>query len=63
MPRIGVYILEGSRYYVGSTNDLDRRLMEHEHGRTHTTQRIGKPPLLFLQKEVASNSHRAAGIE
>ncbi|MDO8648939.1 MAG: GIY-YIG nuclease family protein, partial [Candidatus Peregrinibacteria bacterium] len=36
MPKIGVYILEGSRYYVGSTSDLDRRLLEHREGHTHT---------------------------
>ncbi|MBP7114629.1 MAG: GIY-YIG nuclease family protein [Candidatus Peribacteraceae bacterium] len=37
----GVYILKGSRYYVGCTSDLDRRLLQHEHGQTHTTKRIG----------------------
>ncbi|PIR48665.1 excinuclease ABC subunit C [Candidatus Peregrinibacteria bacterium CG10_big_fil_rev_8_21_14_0_10_55_24] len=42
MAKIGVYILQGTRYYVGSTNDLDRRLLEHANGHTHTTKRIGK---------------------
>jgi putative endonuclease len=42
MSKIGVYILQGMRYYVGSTNDLDRRLLEHAHGGTHTTLRIGE---------------------
>ncbi|MBI3331921.1 GIY-YIG nuclease family protein [Candidatus Peregrinibacteria bacterium] len=42
MQRIGVYILEGRRFYVGSTTDLDRRLLQHEKGHTHTTKRIGK---------------------
>jgi putative endonuclease len=37
--KIGAYILKGSRYYVGSTNDLDRRLKEHGSGQTHTTKR------------------------
>ena len=40
--KIGVYILGGKRYYVGSTNDLDRRLEEHRMGHTHTTIRIGE---------------------
>ncbi len=42
MAQIGVYILEGTRYYVGSTNNLERRLEEHRNGNTHTTQRIGQ---------------------
>jgi predicted GIY-YIG superfamily endonuclease len=42
MTKIGVYILKGSRYYVGSTNDLNRRLIEHKRGQTETTKRIGK---------------------
>jgi predicted GIY-YIG superfamily endonuclease len=41
MTRIGVYILKGSRFYVGSTVDLDRRLLQHMQGHTHTTKRIG----------------------
>jgi predicted GIY-YIG superfamily endonuclease len=42
MKKIGVYILKGNRHYVGSTDDLDRRLLQHKHGHTHTTKRIGK---------------------
>lgn len=38
---IGVYILKGSRFYVGSTNNLKRRLEEHKNGKTHATKRIG----------------------
>ncbi len=41
MNKIGVYILKGTRYYVGSTDDLDRRLIQHRDGHTHTTRRIG----------------------
>jgi len=38
-----VYILRGSsgRHYIGSTNDLERRLREHRLGQTHTTKRLG----------------------
>jgi putative endonuclease len=46
MKQIGVYILKGTRYYVGSTNDLVRRLQEHASGETHTTKRIGQWELL-----------------
>ncbi len=41
MSQIGVYILKGTRYYVGSTNDLERRLDQHRRGHTATTKRIG----------------------
>ncbi|MEP6602323.1 MAG: GIY-YIG nuclease family protein [Spartobacteria bacterium] len=35
-----VYILRGAkRHYIGTTDDLQRRLMEHEHGSNHTTHR------------------------
>jgi predicted GIY-YIG superfamily endonuclease len=38
-----VYILRGSsgRYYIGSTENLDRRLGEHRRGSNHTTHRLG----------------------
>ncbi len=36
-----VYILKGSRYYVGSTPTLIKRLRDHRRGNTHTTKRIG----------------------
>ena len=38
-----VYILRGAsgRHYIGSTTDLDRRLLEHHRGHTHTTERLG----------------------
>lgn len=41
MKKIGVYILKGRRFYVGSTSDLERRLEQHKMGRTYTTRRIG----------------------
>jgi predicted GIY-YIG superfamily endonuclease len=38
-----VYILRGSsgRYYIGSTENLTRRLAEHRQGGNHTTHRLG----------------------
>jgi putative endonuclease len=52
MPRQGgekrvtftTYILQNiqnQRYYIGSTNDLDRRLSEHNRGQTRSTNRKG----------------------
>src|SRR5438067_1258421 len=38
-----VYILRGAsgRHYIGSTEDLERRLSEHRRGGNHTTHRFG----------------------
>ena len=37
------YILRGDsgRHYIGSTNNLERRLIDHRHGQTHSTKRMG----------------------
>ena len=50
-----VYILRGSngRHYIGSTNDLERRLMEHRQGKTHTTRRLGETIELLASKQCA----------
>ena len=55
MPQIGVYVLQGTRHYIGSTIDLDRRLVEHRSGHTHTTRRIGNWQLVgfFPCKSIA----------
>ncbi|MBI4032770.1 GIY-YIG nuclease family protein [Candidatus Berkelbacteria bacterium] len=39
-----VYVLRhtSGRHYVGSTNDLVRRLSEHNRGQTQSTRREGK---------------------
>jgi len=51
-----VYILRGSngRHYIGSTTDLERRLLEHRRGHTHTTQRLGEDIEVLASKECAS---------
>ena len=38
-----VYVLRSAsgRYYYGSTNDLERRLAEHQRGKTATTAKDG----------------------
>jgi predicted GIY-YIG superfamily endonuclease len=40
MNQIGVYILQGNRYYVGCTNNLERRLEQHKNGQAYSTKRI-----------------------
>ena len=47
-----VYILksESGKYYVGSTNDLDRRFKQHISGHTHSTKRMKNLELAFSQE-------------
>ena len=47
-----VYILQGEngKYYVGSTNDLVRRLKQHSQGHTWSTQRLKNFKLVFSQE-------------
>jgi predicted GIY-YIG superfamily endonuclease len=50
-----VYILRGARrHYIGATDNLQRRLGEHERGSNHTTRRLAAKPILIAAKEVAS---------
>jgi putative endonuclease len=47
-----VYIIRGStgRHYIGSTVDLDARLVQHQRGHTHTTKRLGENLTLIASK-------------
>jgi predicted GIY-YIG superfamily endonuclease len=50
-----VYILRGGRrYYIGATDDLERRLTEHKRGSNHTTRRFGGELVLIAAKHVPS---------
>jgi predicted GIY-YIG superfamily endonuclease len=46
-----VYILElqDGRHYVGQTNDLHRRLQEHQDGRSPFTSKFGFKKLLYSE--------------
>jgi predicted GIY-YIG superfamily endonuclease len=59
-----IYILRGSsgRYYIGSTENLTRRLEEHRRGSNHTTVRLGGQLELIATKMV-SNAREARLIE
>ena len=58
-----VYILRSSsgRHYIGSTENLERRLHEHKRGGNHTTHRFGELTLLAA-KEMPSMAE-ARGLE
>jgi putative endonuclease len=47
-----VYILKDStgKFYVGSTNNLERRFKQHNSGHTYTTRRMGELELVFSQE-------------
>ena len=48
-----VYILRGAqRYYIGATDNLERRMAEHRRGGNHTTHRFGGQIELVAAQEV-----------
>jgi predicted GIY-YIG superfamily endonuclease len=51
-----VYILRGSsgRHYIGSTDNLERRVAEHRRGGNHTTHRFGETIEVVAAKEIPS---------
>jgi predicted GIY-YIG superfamily endonuclease len=50
-----VYILRGAqRYYIGATDNLERRTAEHKRGSNYTTHRFGGPIELVVAKELPS---------
>jgi predicted GIY-YIG superfamily endonuclease len=56
-----VYILRGARrYYIGSTENLDRRIAEHRRGSNHTTRRFGGEVILAAAKRVPSMTEARA---
>jgi len=51
-----VYILRGAsgRHYIGATENLRRRLLEHERGHVHSTMRFGGAVELIASKQLNS---------
>jgi len=46
-----VYIVRGARrYYIGATENLERRIAKHRRGRNHTTRRFGGERILVATK-------------
>jgi putative endonuclease len=51
------YVLQNTsskKYYIGSTNNLERRLSEHNRGQTKSTRKEGKWVLIY--KEIYSTN-------
>jgi predicted GIY-YIG superfamily endonuclease len=59
-----VYVLRGSsgRYYIGSTDNLERRLAEHRRGGNHTTRRLGAELEVVISR-IIGNPVEARRIE
>jgi predicted GIY-YIG superfamily endonuclease len=49
-----VYILRGGRDYIGATDNLDRRIAEHQRGSNHTTHRFRAKLELVGPKQLLS---------
>ncbi len=48
-----VYILKSessSKHYIGSTNDLARRLVDHNHGKTIATRNKGPWSIIYSEE-------------
>ena len=60
-----VYILRGAsgRHHIGSTDNLDRRLREHEGGSNHTTRRFVKVKLVASKQMPSMTEARALEAE
>ena len=51
-----VYVLyDGTKnkFYIGSTNNLDRRRKEHNLGKTHTTSRMKEKNLVYYEASLS----------
>ena len=60
-----VSILRGAsgRHYIGSTDNLDRRLREHERGSNHTTRRFMKVELVAAKQMPSMTEARSLETE
>ena len=54
-----VYILRGrtGRHYIGSTENLERRIAEHRRGSNHSTRRFGGEIELIAARQLATMAH------
>ena len=57
-----IYILQGKsgRHYIGATDDLQRRLAEHQRGSNHTTRRLGGDVELVAERQISTMAEARA---
>jgi len=54
-----VYVLRNPKqFYIGSTNDLRRRLSEHQNNRNVSTKNRGKWQLIYYEASVSEKDAR-----
>ena len=61
-----VYIirsLKDNRFYTGFTDNLDRRLNEHDKGKTSTVSTLKREPFELVHVEIADNRIEARKLE
>jgi putative endonuclease len=65
MNKYFVYILKCSdnSYYTGITNDIDRRIVEHDNGLDKKSYTFSRRPLSLVYSEVFQNPHEAIKME
>ncbi|MDO8663634.1 MAG: GIY-YIG nuclease family protein [Candidatus Wildermuthbacteria bacterium] len=44
-----LYSKSQNKFYIGSTNDLKRRILEHQGDKVHTTLRMNNPKLVYYE--------------
>ena len=49
-PEVYILLCSNSRFYIGSTNNLERRIQEHNGGKTVSTKYILPVQLVFRQE-------------
>ena len=63
MGQPGVYILQSKKnglYYIGSTNDIERRLEEHNQGKSASTRNLTPFKLMtFIKCETLTEAKKA----
>ena len=57
---LGVHLRGARRYYIGATENLERRIAEHKRGSNHTTRRFGGEVILVAAKQLPSMSEARA---
>ena len=61
-----VYIIKSSKdnkYYTGITNNIERRLEEHNRGKHNTPSTLNRGPFILIYKEVCSTRQLARSRE
>ena len=57
-----VLLLKNGQYYLGSTNDVERRFVDHKNWNTKTTKRITVEKLLFYRNYLTKKSTRKVEV-